>query len=154
MRKTNLAILRWINLTLGLMKLPPPEESLAGCIFLPRIIAKARAIKTGELPHEYAERFGAPDSVDGVFLGFFGLSADQIAESAASSDASVAQWFEHVPGVTAQRVREWNHTAMNLGRPGFPMAERLPIALTTKYRHLANRGIETVFEMLNADEEA
>jgi hypothetical protein len=136
------------------MKLPPPETSLAGCVFLPRIIAKARALRTGDLPPEFAGRFGAPDGVDGLFLRWFGLSADQITAAAASDDASVAQWFERVPGVTAQRVTEWNHMAVNLGRPGFPLADRLPIAPTSKYGHLADRGIHTIFEMLRADEEA
>src|SRR5262245_23220156 len=56
------------------MKLPSPAATLAGCVFLPRIIAKARAIKTGVLPEEYAVRFGAPDSIDGLFLAFFDLS--------------------------------------------------------------------------------
>jgi hypothetical protein len=136
------------------MKLPPPEAPLAGCMFLPRIIAKARALKAGELPQEYAERFGAANGLDGLFLGFFGLSADQISEAASWDDAAVENWFEGVPGVTAQRIREWNHTAVNLGRPGFPMADRLPIRPSSKYRHLANRGIETIFQMLNADEES
>jgi hypothetical protein len=134
------------------MKLPPPEASLAGCVYLPRIIAKARALKAGVLPEEYAVRFGTADSVDGLFLAYFDLSAKQITEAAELSDASVEQWFAMVPSAGVQRVKEWNHKAVNFGRPGFPMAERLPIALSTKYRHLANRGIETIFEMLNADE--
>ena len=122
-------------------------------MFLPRIIAKARAMRAGELPREYAVRFGAASGVDGLFLGFFSLSADQITEAAAGDDAAVEKWFEGVHGATPQRIREWNHTAVNLGRPGFPMADRLPIAPTSKYSHLANRGIETIFQMLNADEE-
>jgi hypothetical protein len=120
-------------------------------VFLARIIAKARALKAGVLPADYAVRFGAPDSVDGLFLEFFGLTTQQITHAAEQSDASIAQWFETVTRLS--RIQEWNHTALNLGRPGFPMAERLPIALTTKYRHLAGRRIETIFEMLNADEE-
>jgi hypothetical protein len=136
------------------MKLPPPEEPLAGCMFLPRIIAKARAMRAGDLPPEYAVRFGAANGLDGLFLGFFGLSVDQVSEAALLDDAAVEKWFEDVPGVTAQRIREWNHTAVNLGRPGFPMADRLPIKPTSKYGHLADRGIETIFQMLNADEEA
>lgn len=135
------------------MTLPSPEAALAGCVFLPRIIAKARALEAGVLPPEYAQRFGAPDSVDGLFLGFFGLRAEQIVAAAKRSDASVEQWFGSVPDATAQRIQQWNHTALNLGRPGFPMADRLPVALRTKYRHLAGREIETIFEMLKADEE-
>lgn len=135
------------------MKLPRPEARFAGCVFLPRIIAKARALKAGVLPPEYAARFGAPDALDGLFLGFFGLRAEQILEAAQLGDPALEQWFGSVPGASEQRIAEWNHTALNLGRAGFPMAERLPIALSTKYRHLAGRGIETIFEMLNADEE-
>jgi hypothetical protein len=135
------------------MKLPPPEALLAGCVYLPRIIAKARALSAGLLPEGYVTRFGTPDSVDGLFLAFCGLSAQQITEAAALNDAFVERWFGSLPGTSAQRIKEWNHIARNLGRVGFPMAERLPIALSTKYGHLANRGIETIFEMLNADEE-
>jgi hypothetical protein len=135
------------------VKLPTPETTLAGCMFLPRIVSKARALNAGELPKEYAARFGAPDSVDGVFLGFFGLTALQILQAAEMNDASVEKWFGDLPGASAQRTREWNHTAVNLGRPGFPMADRLPISPTSKYSHLADRGIETIFQMLNADEE-
>jgi Domain of unknown function (DUF5069) len=136
------------------MKLPPPEASLAGCVFLPRIIAKARGLRAGDLPPEYAARFGSPDGVDGVFLHWFGLGAEQLLEAAAASDATVAEWFEGLPGAPAPRVKEWNHIAVNLGRPGFPLADRIPIGPTSKYRHLANRGIQTIFEMLRADEEA
>jgi hypothetical protein len=134
------------------MKLPPPEATLAGCVFLPRIIAKARAYTAGLLPEEYSVRFGVPDGVDGLFLGFFTLSRDQIVEASVMSDASIAQWFESV--ASRERIEAWNHTALNLGRPGFPLAERLPITATSKYKHLANRRIETIFQMLNADEEA
>jgi hypothetical protein len=90
---------------------------------------------------------------NGLFLACFGLNAQQITEAVGLSDASLVRWFESLPGTSAHRIGEWNHTALNLGRAGFPMAERLPIALSTKYRHLANRGIQTIFEMLNADEE-
>ena len=134
------------------MKLPLPEAQLATCVFLPRIIAKARAFKAGALPEEYAVRFGEPDSVDGLFLAFFQLTVKQISDAAELSDAEIVNWFATLPSAGAQRIKEWNHIAMNLGRPGFPMADRLPIALCTKYRHLAGRGIETIFEMLNEDE--
>ena len=52
----------------------------------------------------------------------------------------------------AKRVAEWNDTGMNLGRPGYPLAERLPIALATTYKHVASSGATSVFEMLEADE--
>ena len=42
--------------------------------------------------------------------------------------------------------------AQNLGRPGFPMAERLPIALATTYKHLEPSKFSSVFEVIEADE--
>jgi len=135
------------------MKLPVPEAQLAGCVWLPRIIAKARALQNGKLPEEYAIRFGASDGVDGVFLRFFDLTKEQIFAAADQPDAAVARWFESLPTVSAKRIEEWNHIGMNLGRAGFPLADRLPIGPKSKYAHLANRGIQTIFQMLKADEE-
>lgn len=135
------------------MKLPLPEAQLAGCVWLPRILAKARAIQAGQLPDEYAIRFGAPDGVDGQFLGFFRLTKEQIAAVAAQPDSAVAQWFTSLPTGSAQHIAQWNHLGLNLGRPGFPLADRLPIGSKSKYAHLAGRDIQTIFEMLKADEE-
>ena len=42
--------------------------------------------------------------------------------------------------------------AINLGRPGYPMAERFPVALATTYKHVDSHGLTTVFEVLEADE--
>ena len=39
------------------MKLPSPRETLAGCVWLPRLLAKARQFQRGELPPDYAARF-------------------------------------------------------------------------------------------------
>lgn len=134
------------------MKLPSPETQLANCIWLPRIIAKARALKAGQLPEPYVPRFCAPDGVDGQFLSFFGLKKDQIVQAAELGDAAIVQWFEGLPTVNSARIAEWNHIAINLGRPGFPLADRLPIAPGSKYEHLVGRGLQTIFEVLRADE--
>lgn len=134
------------------MKISAPEKSLAGCVWLPRIVDRARAIKAGTLSGDYAVRFCAPDSVDRLFLDHFALSKDMILKAAELDDSEIAKWFRALPGSTGERVREWNHIATNLGRPGFPMAERLPAALRGKYRHVAKAAPQTIFEMLNADE--
>lgn len=134
------------------MKLPPPLATLAGCVWLPRIIAKARALRRGELPPDYAARFCHPSGVDGQFLGHFQLSRDDILAAAALTDERVADWFLGRAPDAAERIRAWNELAPNLGRAGFPMAERFPVALATTYRHLAGRGLTTVFEVLAADE--
>jgi hypothetical protein len=55
------------------MKLPSPMEKLAGCVWLPRIIAKARLLKRGELAPDYVPRFCHPTGIDGQFISFFML---------------------------------------------------------------------------------
>jgi len=134
------------------MKLPPPREQLAGCIWLPRIIAKARAMARGELPPEYVVRFGHPTGVDGQFLSFFQLTKEQVQQASIGNDEAVARWFCLLSSAPAERIEEWNRVALNLGRPGFPMAERIGVALATTYKHLSDRKLETVFEVLEADE--
>jgi hypothetical protein len=132
------------------MKIPSPRETLAGCIWLPRILAKARLFKSGELPPEYAARFGHPGGVDGQFLNYFGLAREDMLAAADLPDDKVVAWFQS--RYNTDRIVEWNRIAVNLGRPGFPMAERLPVALATTYKHVNPEGITTVFEVLEADE--
>lgn len=134
------------------MKLPPPRARLADCMWLPRIVAKARLLASGDLPPDYAARFGHPGGVDGQFLAFFQLTADDITIAAPWPDVQVVAWFTALPQATPARIAEWNHVAENLGRAGFPMADRLPIALSTTYKHLAGAGLTSVFDVLEADE--
>lgn len=133
------------------MKLPSPYEELGGCVWLPRILAKARLLRQGTLPPEYESRFCHPTGVDGHFLAHFGLTREEVLGAAAMPDAEAAAWLAGC--TTAERIREWNHLAVNLGRPGFPMAERFPVAMATVYQHLAGRGLTSVFEALEADEQ-
>lgn len=135
------------------MKLPSPRAQWAGCIWLPRIIAKARLAKHDALEPEYAARFCHPTGVDGQFIGFFRLTKEELLAVCDSSDADIASWFRSLEAASEARIAEWNHIAVNLGRPGFPLAERLPIGLATTYKHLSGRKLETVFEVLEADEE-
>jgi len=132
------------------MKLPRPSEKLAGCVWLPRILAKARLLRRGGLPEDYAARFCHPKGVDGVFLSHFGLSREAIVSAAALPDEKAAEWF--ASSNSAERLEQWNLIAVNLGRPGYPMAERLPVALATTYKHVDSSGLTTVFEVLEADE--
>jgi len=132
------------------MKIPSPREKLAGCGWLPRILARARLVKHGALPPEYEARFCHPTGVDGYFLSHFGLTREDVLGVTAFSDAEVTSWF--LSRTSPERIAEWNRIALNLGRPGFPMAERLPVALATTYKYLDPWGITTVFEALEADE--
>lgn len=130
----------------------PADASIAGCVWLARIVAKARLLRAGQLPPEYAERFCHASGVDGQFIAFFELDRETILSVCERSDAEVEAWFKALPTALLGRILEWNHIAINLGRSGFPMAERLPVALATSYKHLADRGLETVFAVLEADE--
>jgi len=88
--------------------------------------------------------------VDGIFLAYFGLNRSDIVAAAAQSDETAARWF--LNRTSESRIEEWNTTALNLGRPGYPLAERFPVALATTYKHVDARGLTTVFEVLEADE--
>lgn len=133
--------------------LPAPRTPLAGAFWFARILEKARRMNAGTLPAEYAERFGAANGTDGQFLGFFEFTRDQILAIASGTDDEAVSWFLNQPGMTDGKIREWNELAVNLGRKGHPMGERLPVAMATTYSHLQGRGLQTVFEVIEADEE-
>ena len=135
------------------MLLPAPRERLADCIWLPRILAKARSLRAGTLPPEYLARFCAPNGVDEIFLAHFGLTKEEIIAASGGTDAEVAGWFSIRPQATPERIREWNHIGLNLGRPGFPLEARFPVGLATTYAHLAHRKPDNIFAMLEMDEE-
>jgi len=134
------------------MNLPAPKERLAGCVWLPRILAKARLMQRGELPADYADRFCHPTGVDALFLNHFRLSRDDILAAAGKADEVVAAWFLARPEAGAANIAKWNDVALNLGRPGYPLAERFPIAKATVYKNVNSTGMTTVFELLEADD--
>ena len=125
---------------------------MADCIWLPRILTKARLLLNGELPAAYAERFCHPVGVDSTFLGYFQLTKDDILAAAKKTDENVIKWFCSRPEGTPENIEKWNDIAVNMGRPGFPLAERFPVACETSYKHIDSRGMTTVFELLEADE--
>lgn len=121
-------------------------------MWLPRIIAKARLIESGGLPPEYADRFCHPTGVDAQFLRFFELQKEDVLRASRGTDKQVAVWFGALTARRPSRISQWNDFAQNLGRPGFPMADRLPIALATTYKHLEPSKFSSVFEVIEADE--
>jgi hypothetical protein len=125
---------------------------LADCIWLPRITAKGRLLQAGQLPPDYMLRFGAPSSVDEVFLSHFGIVKEDIIAACVGSDEEVTAWFLALPRTTPKHIQEWNHIAENLGRPGFPLVGRFPVGLATTYAHLAHLKPDSIFAMLEADE--
>jgi hypothetical protein len=134
--------------------LPSPRAKLADCLWLPRIIAKARALHAGELPADYVERFCNPVAVDGHFLQFFGLSKEDLLAAAERfpTDEEIATWFHALPGMDAKRIAEWNELAGNLGRSGYPMAERFKATLATIYSDFNPATVHSIFDLIETDE--
>jgi hypothetical protein len=133
------------------MHIPAPREKLADCMWLPRILAKARGLQNGQLPAAYAARFCHPTGVDNQFLQFFSLNREDILSAATWPDERVAEWF--IARTGPARIEQWNELAVNLGREGYPMTDRLQIGLSSTYQHLAGRGFQTIFEVLEADDQ-
>ena len=135
--------------------LPSPRARLAGCVWLPRFLAKARQVQADQLPPEYAARFCAPDSVDDHFLTHFALAKGDALDALRRhpEDADFSAWFLRLPTVNAERIAQWNELAENLGRPGYPMAARFKQVRPTMYAHLdASQRLESIFDLLAADE--
>ncbi len=142
---------RCIHIIRG-MKPPSPTGELEGCVWLPRILWKARLSLAGKLPEAFQRGYCAPVGVDGHFLRFFGIDREDIEALAFYPDPEAAERFLRLPGVSHGKIREWNELAVNLGREGYPMAELMPIAKAGNYRHVATPEMETVFEILEADD--
>ena len=121
-------------------------------MWLPRIIAKARLLESDALPVEYADRFCHPTGVDAQFLRFFELKQEDVNQASRGTDEQVASWFGSLTTGRPSLISQWNELAQTLGRPGFPMAERLPVALATTYKHLEPSKFSSVFEVIEADE--
>jgi hypothetical protein len=83
------------------MNLPAPRDTLAGCVWLPRIIAKARAFGRGELPQDYQVPFCHPKGVDGQFLAHFALTREDVLAAAAKTDSELREWFCARPDAAA-----------------------------------------------------
>lgn len=106
------------------LNLRRPTAKLADCVWLPRFIDKARHHLAGTLDPDFVRPFCHPLATDGVFLGHFELSKDEILDVIARSkgdDALVAEWFRQRPQSGAEKVAAWNELAPNIGKPGFPM---------------------------------
>lgn len=138
--------------TLGTMNLPAPSARLASCVWLPRILAKARLLQRNELPPEYAERFCHPTGVDHQFLSHFRLRREDIVAAASQGDEEVAAWFLARPEGSTESIARWNDIALNMGRPGYPLADRFAVAKATIYKNVDATGMTTVFEILEADD--
>ena len=137
-----------------MLRLPAPRETLEGCVWLPRFLAKARLLLADQLPPDYVERFGHPEGVDGHFFRFFGVGHEQMMDALRRNpdDRAFAAWFQTLPGIDAARVEAWNQFAERLGQPGHAMADRFRETLPKMAGRFDASKVHSIFDLITADE--
>lgn len=138
------------------MQLRRPWDTLAGCVWLPRFIDKARLHLAGTLAPDFAAVFGHPLATDGAFFVHFGLAGEDIIAAvrvAGDDDDAVAAWFTAQPGCTPERIAAWNLLAFELGKPGRPMERSFRFARRKYYDGLtSDPRVDSVFAGIAWDE--
>lgn len=136
------------------MRLPRPQEQLAGCVWLPRFAEKARLSFNQRLPLLYRLAFGSPFGVDGYFLRHFGLSIDQFLAAVRQSADSTAlgRWFLALPGASPECIAEWNRRATLLGAKGHPGYLTRHLAKWLFYPKSVWSPVGSIFEAIEQDE--
>lgn len=127
---------------------------MCGCHWLARILEKAKLKKNGLLPEDYQRSFCQPNRVDGYFLSFFSIDEEELLNVCEATREEIQIWFTSHKGVSSQKIEKWNNLSENFGKAGFPMHERLPVALSTIYKNVSHLAPQTVFQVLEADEKA
>lgn len=117
------------------LSLPKPTDELAGCVWLPRFIAKIRRYQEGRLEGDFLLAFCHPRAVDGHFLRHFDLDRESALSAvlAASTERELEHWFTALPGVTEERIAAWNEFAPKIGSPGHPGERELVFMLRRTY---------------------
>ena len=118
------------------MKLRRPTERLAGCVWLPRFVNKARHHLAGTLSADYVRPFCHPLATDGVFFQHFEIEQPEILQAVVDSKGSdeiIATWFKQRAQYTPESVAAWNELAPNIGKEGFPMRRGFLWALNHYY---------------------
>ena len=136
------------------MDIRGPREQLAGCFHLARLVDKVRHHLTGTLPEEFRRYLFHSKGLDGVFMGYFGLTSGEIVEAVRlpqGDDSRIESWFSHRVGSDQQHKSEWNKLALNLGRQGYPMADSFPRARKVVH-NCDDPSIDTCFKLLDWDE--
>jgi len=131
-------------------------DKLAGCMWLPRFIDKARHHLAGTLDPDFVRPFCHPLATDGAFFAHFGLAKEEIirviTESKGSDDV-VVDWFVRRPQGTPEKIAAWNELAPNIGKEGFPMRRGFLWALKQYYGGAApDPRVDSVFTAIAFDE--
>ena len=138
------------------MKLRRPQEELAGCCWLARIVDKVRASQQDDFPLLYRLSLGSPIGIDGFFLRHFTMSFRQLRQAVleTSNDESLARWFLNQPGVNAVSIATWNEYGPKLGTPGYPGSQLLRIIKWFVYPKTITHPVNNLFEMIEQDEKS
>ena len=137
------------------MKLRRPTDTLAGCVWLPRFVDKARHYFAGTLAPDFVLPFCHPQATDGVFLTHFALMKEEILEAVKNSkgdDAAVAAWFVSRPQGNPENIAAWNSLAPNIGREGYPIRRSFLWAKEHYYKGAVDPRVDSVFTGIAFDE--
>ena len=136
------------------MKLRLPSDRLAGRVWLPRCVDKARACLEGSLPLSYRVAFGSRLGVDGYFLRHFQLSRRKLlwAVRDSSNEQTLAEWFLKTPAASPSRIETWNELAPRLGSRGHPGYATLKILKWVFYPKSIRLPVRGIFEAIEQDE--
>ncbi len=136
------------------MKFPHPMETLAGCCWLPRLVAKCRLAEDGALPFSYRIALGSPIGVDGHFCRHFRISPGQVRKAVRlhEDDGDLAVWFLGLAKVDEDAIAAWNKLAPRLGSRGAPGYLTRQLVKTVLYPQSLTTPVASVFEAIIQDE--
>lgn len=136
------------------MQLPRPQDELAGCVWLARFAEKARRLLSQQLPLTYRLAFGSRFGIDGAFLRHFNVTLAQFLAAVRKSgdNTALAEWFLARPGVTPERIAEWNCRATSLGAKGHPGYRIRHLIKWVFYPKSVVAPVKSLFEAIEQDE--
>ncbi|MCC6141842.1 MAG: DUF5069 domain-containing protein [Nitrospira sp.] len=136
------------------MRLPRPQDQLAGCVWLPRFAEKARVFLAGRLPFIYRVAFGSQLGIDGAFLRHFNLTLPQFLAAVQTSEgnAALAEWFLSLPAASSERIVEWNRRATTLGAKGHSGYRTRHLLKWVFYPKSVGIPVNSLFEAIEQDE--
>jgi hypothetical protein len=129
-----------------------PRETMAGWVYLPRLIDKVRLHLAGQLPPDYQENF--TKGFDERWLKAAGVTADQFIEVVKNSitDGQVCDWVQKNVDKSEADKNSFNTFILNRGNDG-DEAVRARLETRKKELGLAQRAdIQTFVNMIDADE--
>ena len=106
------------------------------------------------MPLLYRVAFGSRLGVDGYFLRHFKLSQRTFLKGVrqAADDDALARWFVTLPGVSHQRIAEWNLAAPNLGARAHPGVFTRHVVKWVLYPKSIRQPVHSIFEAIEQDE--